>query len=249
MTRNLCFSFTPIFEMKDFFIHFLWENLHGILAQISGFVAVWILLYGLSQKDDVKSIKIITVSALFWMINYILLGLIGAILATLIAFVRMYFSLKYKGNMKAFTFLLLITFVVWYFSYDGNIISSLPIIASVAGIVGFQIYSGIKMRLILLSSSFLWLYYSIEAQNISGVINELLVELVMLSTIVRLYLDSNNGITVRERIRILMSQKTGKMRPRIDFWRFVIFRDRKRYLSDDFSYVYEWDEQQLKSTL
>lgn len=235
--------------MQEFFISLIWEKLSYFIANLSWIIAVWILLYGLSQKDDVKSIKIVTISIIFWTINYALLGLISALLATGIACVRMYCSLKFKWNMKVFSFLLVITFIAGYFSFDGSIISSLPIIASVAGIVWFQVYSWIKMRLILLCSSFLWLVYSIKVGNTTGIINEILVELVMISTILRMHFWEDDKITLRQKVRIFLSQKSGTMRPRIDFGRYLVFRDKKRYLNDDFTAVYEWDERQLKSTL
>ncbi len=232
--------------MQLIFDNISWIDWYNFTAQIVGFIAVWILLYGLSQKDDIKSIKIVTVSLLFWAINYALLWLISALLVTFIGFIRMYFSLRYKWNMYAFSFLLALIFLSWYFSYDGTIISMLPIIASLFWIVAFQLYSWVKMRLILLFSWFLWLAYWIMVENITLIINEVLVGLVMISTIIRMEFWEEDKISLRQKVKILISKRTWKMRPRVDFERFLIFRDRKRYLNDDFNHVYEWDEAQLK---
>ncbi len=231
------------------FISYIWSfDRYDILAQSSWIMGVCILLYGLSQKDDIKSIKIVTISMIFWSINYAMLGLFSALLVTGIGFLRMYCSLKYKGNIYAFTLLLWLIFLAWYFSFDGQFITLLPVFSSVLGIIGFQLYSWITMRLILLWWSMLWLVYVIAVWNIPGIINEVLVQCIMISTILRIAFWEEDKISLRQKVRILLSKNTWKMRPRVDFERFLIFRDRKRYLNDDFTAVYEGDEKIFQKT-
>ena len=221
-------------------------NWYDFTAQWIWIIAVAILLYGLSQRDDIRSIKIVSLSMVFWSINYAMLWLISALLVTFIGFIRMYFSLKFKWNMYAFAFLLFLTSIAWYFSFDGTWSAMLPIASSVLWIIGFQLFSWIAMRLILLSWSFLWLLYTIHVQNIPWIINEVFVQLIMISTILRMYLWEEDKVSLKQKVRVLISKQTWKMRSRIDFGSFIIFRDRKRYLNDDFNHVYEWDEEQLK---
>jgi hypothetical protein len=228
----------------------LWGTLYFLLAQIIWFIAVGILLYGLSQRDDVRSIKIVSLSMVFWSLNYILLWLTWALLVTLIWFVRMYFSLKYKGNMYAFSLLLALTWIAAIFSFEWDFISVLPIMSSVCGIVWFQLFSWIKMRIILLTWSMFWFVYVIAVNNIPGIINEVLVQMIMIITIIKMYLWEDQTMTIRQKIRFLISKKAKNIRPRIDFWSFLVVRDRKRFLNDEFNnIVYEDGSDELKTTL
>ena len=213
--------------------------MYEILAQWFWIVGICVLLFAFMQRDDIRTKQLVTIALLMWMWHYILLEMTWAIYANMIAILRMYFSLKHKWNKIALVFILLLTFVLWIISYDG-IISILPIIASVFAIFAYQVFNWFSMRASLLVVSFLWLYYMLDQQSIPGIVNEILSEIILVITMIKIYLDEHKELSLSEtfvqKIKYILQSR--KVRKRRDFWRFMIFRDRKKYLEDN-NIVYE----------
>ena len=98
--------------------------------QIVGFIAMFIIFYAFTIKDDTKLIKILTLSNIVWVIHFFLLGNYGAMIATVVAVIRLFLSLRYKKNMPALLFVAFLSIIFWYFSYEGYI-SLIPIISTI----------------------------------------------------------------------------------------------------------------------
>ena len=218
------------------------------IADIFWYAGLLILVIWMSIRDDIKSMKVVTIALVFWTCNYVLLWLDTAVIASMIWFARMYFSFHFKWSMPAFYFTAVLTLVFWIYTFEW-IISSLPILASIFAIISFQLLSGIKMRWMLFLCSILRLVYMLHVQNIPWIINEMIMLCIIGTTIYKMYLLHWESISVKQLLRNFIHKKRWLIRQRIDFERFIVFRDRKRYLSDDFSHVYEWDSSDLKSTL
>jgi len=209
--------------------------LENPLWQIIGFIAMFIIFYAFSIKDDKKLIKVLCTSNIFWILHFFLLWNIWALIATIVAMVRLLLSFKYRKNLLALLFVSFLSIFLWYFSYEWYI-SLLPIIATILASYGFLYLEKMGLRIVLIMVSAMWLLYHIKTWSISWVINELVVQGTLCLTIYRFIYekerfsyDLDNGkITWRNRI-LAQFKKKPKLRTRIDFWRFAIFRDRRRF--------------------
>ncbi len=212
----------------------LWVEIFDIIAQGFWIAGILVLLFAFTQKDDVRTKQLVTVALFVWLGHYLMLEMTWAVYATLIWLLRMYFSLKHKWNKFALAFTLVLTLVVWIISYDW-IISILPILSSMVAILAYQVFTWFAMRWSLLVVSFLWLYYVIALQSIPWIVNEILTEIILIITMIKIYLDEHKELSIRQtflqKVKYILNTK--KVRKRRDFWRFMIFRDRKKYLEDN----------------
>ncbi len=206
------------------------NNITEILWNSAGYVAIAILMFWFWQKDDIRSIKLISLSTIFWAINYALLGLYGALVAALIAMLRMYFSLKYKWKIWAILTILILNIVFWLLVYSWPV-SILPIIAGVISVLAYQVYTWIAMRLWLVWFSIIWMSYMIIVWNIPGIINEIITSVVLCFTIYRM--STWNIHKMKYKQKLLLIIKRIKPRQAVDFGRFIVLRDVKRYFNKD----------------
>ncbi len=209
------------------------------LGQSMWFIAMFIIIYAFTIKDDTTLIKVLSFSNIFWILHFFLLWNIWALIATCVAMIRLFLSLRYKKNLKALLFVAFLSIFLGYFSYEGYI-SLFPIIATILASYAFFYLEKTWLRVFLLAVSAMWLYYHLNTGSISWVINEVIVLCTLCITIYRFtyekerysYNTETGRITWRKRI-LLQFTKKPKLRQRIDFWRFAIFRDRRRFETPD----------------
>lgn len=205
------------------------------LGQITWFFAMFIIFYAFTIKDDVKLIKVLSFSNIFWIIHFFLLWNIWALIATCVAMFRLFLSLKYKRNLWALLLVAFLSIFLGYFSYEWYI-SLFPIVATILASYAFFYLEKTALRIFLLAVSTMWLYYHINTWSISWVINELVVQATLCLTIYRFiyererfsYNTDTGKINWRKKI-LLQFKRKPKIRRRLDYWRFSIFRDRKRF--------------------
>lgn len=209
--------------------------LENPLGQTTWFFAMFIIFYAFTIKDDVKLIKVLTFSNIFWIIHFFLLWNIWALIATVVAMIRLFLSLKYKRNMLALLFVAFLSVFLGYFSYEGGI-SLIPILATILASYGFFYLERIPLRILLLVVSAMWLYYHLHTGSISWLINEVVVQATLCLTIYRFIYererysyDLESG-KVTWKMRFLFSfKKLPKVPRRIDLGRFTFMRDRQRF--------------------
>lgn len=219
----------PLFEkgVSLFMENPIWQSV--------GFFAMFIIFYAFTIKDDVKLIRVLSFSNIFWVIHFFLLWNIWALIATIVAMIRLYLSMKYKRNMWALLFVAFLSIFLGYFSYEWYL-SLLPIVATILASYWFFFLEKIPLRVLLIFVSAMWLYYHIQTGSMSGVINEIVVQGTICFTIYRFiyererftYNIDDGKISWKKRI-LLQFKRKPKIRKRIDFWRFAIFRDRRRF--------------------
>lgn len=205
------------------------------LWQFVWFIAMIIIFYAFTIKDDRKLIKILTFSNIFWIAHFYLLGNIWALIATLVAMIRLFLSLKYKRNITALAFVAFLSISLGYISYEWYL-SLFPIVATILASYAFFYLEKAGLRIFLMLVSMMWLYYHTQTWSISWVINEVIVLGTLCLTVYRFIYekerfsyDMDDGkISWRKRI-LLQFKKKPKLRRRLDFWRFAIFRDRRRF--------------------
>lgn len=210
--------------------------LENPLAQSLWFVAMIIWILWLLVLDDRKTIKIFIASWVFWMLHFIFLWNVAALWATIIGITRLILSLKYQKNMYVLSWILVISIIFWFFSFDGTLLSLLPLIATSISSYWFFFLEKAWLRVLLWFVSLLWLMYHLNTGSMSWVVNEVIVQWTILLSIYRFiftkerysYNTETGRISWRKRI-LLQFTKKPRIRKRIDFWRFAIYRDKRRF--------------------
>lgn len=205
------------------------------LGQTTWFFAMFIIFYAFTIKDDTKLIKVLSISNIFWILHFFLLGNVWALIATCVAMIRLYLSLKYKRSLVALLFVAFLSIFLGYFSYEWYL-SLFPIIATILASYAFFYLEKAGLRIFLLAVSAMWLYYHINTGSVSGVINEVVVLFTLCLTIYRFMYEKERfsynmetwKISWRKRL-LLQFKKRPKLRRRLDYGRFAIFRDRRRF--------------------
>ena len=194
------------------------------LGQWLGFLAMFILFYGFALKDDKQVVKVLIVSNFFWILHFLMIDNLWALLATLIAMLRLYLSLKYKGSMNAMAFVTIACLISWVIAYEEPV-SILPIVGTIAASYWFFFLEKVPLRMLLLLVSSMWLVYHLETGSISGVINEIIVTTTLLITIYRFNYSEEKSIYLKNSIKNIL-----KKRPtRVDLGRYMYLRDSNRF--------------------
>lgn len=193
--------------------------------QIVGFIAMFIGISGFIVQDDRTTIKIFIASCVFWIIHFIFLENFAALGATAIGMLRLILSLKYKGNMKVLLGVVALALLFWIWSFDGKIISILPLLATVFSSYAFFFLEKEKLRIFLAGVSLMWLIYHIMTGSMSWVINEVIVQITIYFSIYKFLFWREKRVFFRERMRNVLRKKP--VRP--DFGRFVFLRDKNRF--------------------
>ena len=191
-----------------------------ILAQICWFFALTITLIAFLQKEDTYVKKMMIVSVFFWGIHYFLLWIITWVMVIIIWYVRLILSVKYNKNIKAFLFIVALTLVSTFFTYEG-IMSLLPIIASLSSAYAFFYLEKIQLRLTFIWGSFLWLVYNIYIWTLAGIINEIMVLSVLSFTVYRMAHPEWGMRYYSQKIADILLQKS-----KPDYDRFIFVRDK-----------------------
>lgn len=139
--------------------------------------------------------------------------------AVLLSISRLFLSTRYKKSKKIFFGLLSANFAIWVFTYDG-FISLFPLISSALWSYGFFFLERIKLRVLMMMTSLMWLVYNSVIGSISGIINETMVQLVLLFTIYRMmHIDGGMKYYSQKIADILWK------RSRPDYDRYIFIRD------------------------
>jgi len=208
----------PLFQKG---VSLFMENPTG---QSLGFVAMFILFYAFSLRDDKKVIKFLIISNFFWIAHFLLLDNQGAMYATIIAMIRLWLSLKYKWSVSAMIFVTIASVIAWAIAYSEPV-SILPIVATVAASYWFFFLEKVELRMLMLLISSMWFVYHLETWSISGAINEVIVSTTLCITIYKFKYGEERRKYIRTSIRNIL-----KKRPvRVDFWRFIYLKDKERF--------------------
>ena len=202
-----------------------WVFLHNSVAQAFGFLAmfVWFLWY--LTTNDRKTIKIFMGSNIVWCIHFLFMGNFWALWATAIWLLRLLLSLKYRRNVKILIWVILITVIFWIFTYDWNPISILPLLATAVSSYGYFFLEKVWLRLMLWFVSLCWLIYHTGTGSIAWLVNEIIMLITLWVTIYRFNHNVEKWSFFFKRLK-----RIAQKRPRrVDFGRFIYFRDKDRF--------------------
>ncbi len=206
-----------IIEYLNYFIEYF---LRDPLTQTMGFMGMFVILIAYFQKCDHTVKKLMLLSSLFWWTHFYLLWSYSALAAIVIWVFRLFLSIKFERNKKAFLSIFMLTIIVWYFTYDG-LYSLLPVITSITGAYSYFFLEKIQLRIMMLFNSATWLLYNSIIGSASWIINESLVQTILIVTIYRMLHPEWGTHYYSEKIKRILWK-----RRRVDYDRFVFLHDR-----------------------
>lgn len=208
----------------DYIVYFIEYILKDPFMQFSWFAAMGIILLAYFQKDDHTVKKLMLVSSLFWGTHFYLLGVYSGLCATIIFAIRLCLSIKLGRNKNAFIFLVLLTLITAYFTYDGYL-SLLPVITSITGAYSFFFLEKVKLRIAMMFNSSAWLFYHIAIWSLSWAINEVLTQCVLIATIYRMIHPEGWSHYYIGKIKWFLRERS-----RPDYDRFIFVHDKLSFL-------------------
>lgn len=204
----------------EYLIYFIEYILKDPFTQISWFAAMGIILLAYFQKDDHTVKKLMLLSSLFWGTHFYLLWVYSGLCATIIFAIRLCLSIKLWKNKNAFIFLLIITIITGYYTYDGHL-SLLPVITSITGAYSFFFLEKVKLRLAMMFNSSTWLIYHISIWSLSWAINEVLTQCILIATIYRMMHPEGGSHYYIWKIKWYLRERS-----RPDYDRFIFVHDK-----------------------
>jgi hypothetical protein len=157
------------------------------VAQCVGYVAFVIGVSAFLQRSDRKLKALNATQSLVYSVHFILLGNFPASACSLLSGFRSFASLKTRSPLLAGLIIALNVAFGLVFAKSG--VGWLPVIGSCLGTLGFFLMRGVRMRLVLLAGTFLWLANNILSGSIGGTALEATIATVNIVTMTRLLLS------------------------------------------------------------
>lgn len=198
------------------------------LWEITGFLWMIIVLIAYLQKDDYTVKKLMILSSFFWGIHFYLLWVYAWLAAIIIWFVRIILSFKYKKNIKAFLFVVFLSCATSYFTFTG-LPSLLPVFASISWAYGYFFLERVQLRFAMLFNSTLWLFYNVYIESVSGIVNEVLVQIILVATLYRMAHPEWGMKYYSQLIADILLQRS-----KPDYDRYIFIRDRIAWYRNKF---------------
>ena len=217
------------YYMIEFFLNAFQEIqflfLENPLGQTFWFIAMAIGISWFIVQNDRTTVKIFIVSCIFWITHFVFLQNYGALTATAIWLVRLVLSLKYQKNVSILLWIIAVSIAYGIYSYDGRILSILPLIATAVSSYGFFFLEKIRLRMLLGLVSLMWLTYHIKTGSISGIMNEIIVQCTIIYSVFMFATKHERKRKILDRLRA----KIWKAPKRLNFWRYIFLRDKDRF--------------------
>ncbi len=172
------------------------------VIQIIGFFGVFLFLISYQVKSNKLLFVIQTFGCLTFAVQFALLGAYSACVTSVISIIKSAMLIKYeqsrvirwKGWVAVFSAACIITAM---FTWDG-ILSLLPIIATVANIVGCWTNNAKKLRIsVLFISSPCMLLYDVLVMTWGGVLNETITIISIVVSIIRFGWKALDGSRIK----------------------------------------------------
>ena len=156
------------------------------IAQGFGVLGLMVMVISLFQKNKDKMLGYVVFNGIFFGIEYLLLGAFSGMFSNFFGIFRTYVSKEKEKHRNINKWYVLLFFIIGYtiigfISFDGKIISLLPIIAEIIYVITLWQKDVGRIRIGTLLMVILWLIYDIFVKAYPSMITDLIV---MSSTIV-----------------------------------------------------------------
>ena len=169
-----------------------------IIAQIIGFVAMGFGIYSYQLRMRINILIFQSLSNLFWILQYFLLGTLSAVIALALGILRnVVYMLRGRvrfADSVAVPVIFSALFAVMAFFTFGNIFDLLPAFAMIAASLAFFCKKEQHIRFISLFVAASWLTFGISAGSIASMIADSLTFISILTSVIRYHKQrKNNG--------------------------------------------------------
>ena len=196
-------------------------------------IAMFIMFYWLSRKNDSEILKITMVSMCFWIAHFLTMEVYAWAAWSIVWLGRTFLSLKYKYNNKIFISIILLSLILWFITYD-DYYSMLPIIWSCISSYWYFFFDKIKLRIFMAITSLFWFSYSIGNWLIWWIINEIIVQVILLISMYKMVHDEWRNISIIDKL-IFKFKK-----PKVDIWRYISIYDYIHMKKNSFFKKIKW---------
>ena len=155
-------------------------------AQLVGYVALVLGVTGFLQRDDRRLKLFVACECFVYVVHFTLLGRPPAASSALVSGVRTLLSVRFRSAWLAAASIAINVALALALSTGGA--GWLPVLASCLGAVAVFTMDGIAMRLVLLTSTSLWLANNILSRSVGGTVLESIIAAASISTIARMAL-------------------------------------------------------------
>ncbi|SEG06486.1 YgjV family protein [Vibrio hangzhouensis] len=152
--------------------------------QALGFVAFGINILASSTVSDNRMRALICLSCLTFSLHYTLLGALVAGLNLFVNSFRAFISLKFKGTMVFWIFVLLQVALSAYFYTSPT--DLLPAVASLVSCYALFCAEGLRMRIAFLICTLIWMLNAIIVGSYGGILNDMFNATMLCITIFRI---------------------------------------------------------------
>lgn len=155
-------------------------------AQVVGYLALVLGVTGFLQRDDRRLKLLIAAECFVYVVHFLLLGRPPAASSAGVSALRMLLSVWFRSPwLAAATIAVNVGLAV---ALDTHGTGWIPVVGSCLGAVAVFTMQGIPMRLVLLTSTALWLANNVLSGSIGGTVLESIIAAASVTTIVRMTL-------------------------------------------------------------
>lgn len=161
------------------------------IAQAFGILGLIVMIYSLFQKNKNKMLWFIVLNGLFFGCQYFLLQAYSGMFSNFFGIIRTYICKVKEQNESlnkwyVFAFFMIGYIVIGFITFDGHIISLLPIIAELIYVITLWQKSVKRIRYGTLLMVILWLIYDVVVKAYPSMITDLIV---MTSTMIAIWVN------------------------------------------------------------
>ena len=160
-------------------------------AQCAGYVALVLGVSAFLNRDDRRLKLLLSIESVIYGAHFLMLGNLPAAGSAVISAGRTYLSLHSRSLWLAAAAVALNIAVGLKVAHGG--LAWLPIVASCAATVAFFTLEGVRLRLVLLSTTLRWLVNAYVSGSIGGMVLESLIAAANLSMLLRIGLADNSA--------------------------------------------------------
>ncbi|BDG04173.1 YgjV family protein [Anaeromyxobacter oryzae] len=162
-------------------------------AQLVGYLALVLGVTAFLQRDDRRLKLLVSAESFVYVVHFALLGRPPAASSAAVSAVRTLVAVRYRSAWLAVASVAVNAVLALALSTHGA--GWLPVIGSCLGAVAVFTLEGVPMRLVLLTSTAMWLANNVVSRSVGGTILESLIAATSISTIIRMTLapDAVNG--------------------------------------------------------
>lgn len=153
-------------------------------AQLAGYLALVLGVAAFLQRDDRRLKLLIAAECVAYVLHFWLLHRPPAAASAAVSFLRNLASAWFRSAWLAAAAVAANVALAWALSTHGT--GWIPVVGSCLGAIAVFTLRGVPMRLLLLTSTSLWLLNNVLARSVGGTVLEALIAAASITTIVRM---------------------------------------------------------------